>query len=139
MAQHDNLQIIRNIFEAWNKHDPARYVKLLDEKHVIESDTIPAPLTGREAGRQFMQMYVSAFPDLHFNIDQMLGDGDFVVTRWTTTGTQRGELMGIKPTNRRTVTHGCSVSQIKNGKPVHDWIYWDTGHLLRQLGVLPVP
>jgi predicted ester cyclase len=52
-------------------------------------------------------------------------------------GTQRGELMGIKPTNRRTVTHGCSVGQIKNGKAVHDWIYWDTGHLLRQLGVLP--
>ena len=45
--------------------------------------------------------------------------------------------MGIKPTNRRTVTHGCSVSQLKNGKAVHDWIYWDTGHLLRQLGVLP--
>ncbi len=69
----------------------------------------------------------------------MLGDGNFVVTRWTTTGTQRGELMGIKPTNRRAVTHGCSVSQIKDGKPVHDWIYWDTGYLLRQLGVSPAP
>jgi len=29
-------------------------VKLLDEKHVVESDTLPAPLTGRDAGRQFM-------------------------------------------------------------------------------------
>jgi hypothetical protein len=48
MAQHDNLQIVRNVFEAWNKHDVERYVKLLDEKHVIESDTIPAPLTGRD-------------------------------------------------------------------------------------------
>lgn len=37
------------------------------------------------------------------------------------TGTHRGELMGIKPTNRRTVTHGCSVGQLKNGKAVHDW------------------
>jgi hypothetical protein len=35
------------------------------------------------------------------------------------------------------VTHGCSVGQLKNGKAFHDWIYWDTGHLLRQLGVLP--
>jgi hypothetical protein len=41
-------------------------VKLLDEKYVVESDTLPATLTGRDAGRQFMQMYVSAFPDLHF-------------------------------------------------------------------------
>jgi hypothetical protein len=32
---------------------------------VVESDTIPAALTGREAGRQFMEMYVSAFPDLN--------------------------------------------------------------------------
>ncbi len=60
--------------------------------------TLPAPLTGRDAGRQFMQMYVSAFPDLHFDIDQIFGDGDFVATRWTATGTHRGELMGIKPT-----------------------------------------
>ncbi|HEY7869923.1 MAG TPA: nuclear transport factor 2 family protein, partial [Methylomirabilota bacterium] len=78
MAQQDNIQIVRNIFEAWNKHDPDRLGRLLDEKHVFESDTIPAALTGREAGRQFMQMYVSAFPDLHFDIDQVFGEGDFV-------------------------------------------------------------
>lgn len=139
MAQQDNIQIVRNIFEAWNKHDPDRLGKLLDEKHVFESDTIPAALTGREAGRQFMQMYVSAFPDLHFDIDQVFGEGDFVTARWTGRGTHRGELMGIGPTNRRTVTRGCTVVQIKGGKAVHEWIYWDTGHLLRQLGVGPSP
>ena len=76
MTSQDNIQIVRHIFEAWNKHDADRYVKLLDEKHVVESDTLPAPLTGRDAGRQFMQMYVSAFPDLHFDIDQIFGEGD---------------------------------------------------------------
>lgn len=137
MNRQDSIQIVRSIFEAWNRHDPDRYAKLLDEKHVVESDTLPASLTGREAGRQFMQMYVSAFPDLHFDIDQIFGEGDFVTTRWTAKGTHRGELMGIAATNRQTVTRGCSVSQIKDGRAVHDWIYWDTGHLLRQLGVLP--
>lgn len=34
-----------------------------------------------------------------------------------------GDLMGIPPTNRRAVTHGCTVGQFKNGKSVHDWIY----------------
>ncbi len=43
MTPQDNIQIVRNIFEAWNKHDPERYVRLLDEMHVIESDTVPAP------------------------------------------------------------------------------------------------
>lgn len=44
--------------------------------------------------------------------------------------------MGIAPTNRRTVTNGCSVIQLKNSRAAHEWLYWDTGHLLKQLGVL---
>ncbi len=63
-----------------------------------------------------MQMYVSAFPDLHFDIDQIFGDGDFVATRWTATGTHRGELMGIKPTNRRTVTQLSRSTQERQSR-----------------------
>ena len=139
MATQDNLKTAREDIEAWNKHDLERHTRLLDEKHVFESDTIPAAMVGREAGRQFMAVYLTGFPDLHFEVDQMLADGDFVVTRWTATGTHRGPLMGIPPTNRSAVTHGCTVSQFRDGKDVHDWIYWDTGNLLRQLGVIPGP
>jgi steroid delta-isomerase-like uncharacterized protein len=135
MPSQENIKLVRQIFEAWNAHDPDRYVKLLDEKWAVESDTLPATMSGREAARQFMQVYVTAFPDLHFELTQVLSDGDFVATRWTATGTHRGELMGIAPTQRRTVTRGCSVAQVKNGKLAHDWVYWDTGHLLKQLGV----
>ena len=49
MTQQDNIQIVRHIFEAWDEHDVGRYGKSLDEKHVVESDTLPAPLTGRDA------------------------------------------------------------------------------------------
>jgi predicted ester cyclase len=84
-----------------------------------------------------MEMYITAFPDLRFSVDQLLCSGDYVVTRYTATGTHRGDLMGIAPTNRRAETHGCTIAEIKNGKIVHGWIYWDTGHLLRQLGVMP--
>jgi steroid delta-isomerase-like uncharacterized protein len=136
MPTQDNIKIVRQVFEAWNAHDPERYAKLLDEKWALESDTVPATLNGRDAARQFMQIYVTAFPDLHFELPQVLGEGDFVVTRWTATGTHRGDLMGIPPTQRRVVTRGCSVSQVKNGKVAHDWNYWDTGHLLKQLGVM---
>jgi predicted ester cyclase len=47
--------------------------------------------------------------------------------------------MGIPPTNKRVVTHGCTVEEVRNGKLVREWIYWDTGNLLRQIGVLPSP
>jgi hypothetical protein len=47
--------------------------------------------------------------------------------------------MGIAPTDRPVEVHGCTVNEIKNGKAVHVWMYGDSGHLLRQLGVLPSP
>ena len=75
------------------------------------------------------------FPDLHFDMIQILADGEFVVSRWTAKGTHRGELMGIPPTNRRTIVNGCTVSQVRAGKIVHEWLFWDTGHLMKQLGV----
>ncbi len=137
MLQDENLQIVREAFDAWNAHDPNQLAKLLDEKYVAESDTLREPIIGREAGRQVMQMYIRAFPDLHLAVDQMIASGDDVVTRWTATGTHRGELMGIAATNQPAVTHGCSVFELRSGKLVREWVYWDTGHLLRQLGVLP--
>lgn len=137
MSEQDNLKIAREGFDTWNAHDPNRYGKLLDENHVWESDTVPAPVMGREAVLQLMQMYFRAFPDLHFEIDQMLASGEYVVTRYTATGTHRGELMGIPATNKLAKTRGCTVSKIQNGKLVHGWVYWDTGALMRQLGVLP--
>jgi steroid delta-isomerase-like uncharacterized protein len=139
MSEQENMNLGRQVIDAWNAHDPERLVKQTDEKYMAESDTIPAPITGVQGIREFMKVYVTAFPDIHFTIDQMFADGDFVVTRWTATGTHGGVLMGIPATNRKTVTRGCTVSQYTDGKVVHDWIYWDTGNLLRQLGVLPGP
>jgi steroid delta-isomerase-like uncharacterized protein len=137
MAEQDNLRLARESIEAWSAHDPTRLAKIVDEKFVAESDTLPAPVIGPQGLAQFMSVYVAAFPDLRFEIQQQLTDGDFVITRWVATGTHRGVLMDLQPTNRRAVTHGCTVTQFRKGKSVHDWIYWDSGNLLRQLGVLP--
>lgn len=139
MTEQENLQVARRVFEAWNAHDPNRYASLLDQGHVWETDTQPHPVRGRDAARQAMQMYLTAFPDLHFDIEQMLASGNYVVTRWRARGTQHGELMGIAPTHRRIEVRGCTVTELRNGKSAHVWVYWDTGHLLRQLGVLPSP
>lgn len=140
MGEQDNLRIVREAFEAWNAHEPKQHSALLDQQYVLESDTVPSPLRGQEAYRQFMEMYLRAFPDLHFDIEQMLASGDHVITRWHSSGTHQGELMGIPPTGRRGEgIHGCSIIQIRNGKISHEWLFWDTATLLRQLGVLPAP
>src|SRR5215470_7375483 len=117
MSEQDNLRTTRNAFDAWNAQDPDRYVTYLDEKWIAESDTMPAPVRGHAAAKEFMSLYVTAFPDLHFDIDQMLANGEFVVTRWTATGTHRGPLMGIPPTNRKASRTGATSRSSRMASP----------------------
>ena len=138
MAASDNVTIARRGFEAWNAHDIDGWIKVLDANQVTESDTIPGgSVKGHEAARAFMQMYLRAFPDLRFRIDQMSAADQCVVTRYTASGTHKGDLAGIPATGRHAEIHGCTVAEYKNGRIVRQWMYWDSGHLLRQLGVLP--
>lgn len=134
----ENIQVVREVFAAWNAHDADRLTALLGEEFESKSDAWPAPIRGREAQRELMRTYVTAFPDLRFDVEQLLPSGDYVISRWHATGTHRGELMGIPPTNRRGEgIQGCTVAEVRNGEIVREWVYWDVATLLRQLGVMP--
>jgi len=103
MAGQENLQIVREIFAAWNAHDIEAFVKRLDQKTTWESDAFSAPFSGHEGARQFFKLYVGAFPDLHLDIEQILAVDPYVIVRWRSTGTHFGKT-------RRYSTH-CSQSQ----------------------------
>lgn len=139
MPERENLRLAQRGFDAWNAHDAERYGSLLSEDHVAESDIFSAPLRGRQAAIDDAQRYFRAFPDLHFDVEQMMANGDHVVIRWRARGTHRGDLMGIPPTNRQAIMHGCTFNELKDGRIARAWVYWDTGHLLRQLGLLAEP
>lgn len=138
MTEHDNVRVAREAFDAWNAHDAGRYVRLLDSDFVAESDALPEPVRGSDAQREVVEMFLRAFPDLTFTIQELLPVGDRVVARWEAAGTHRGELMGLPPTNRRTAgINGCTVMQVRNGRLLREWVYWDTARMLRQLGAIP--
>ena len=69
----------------------------------------------------------------------MIASGDYVVFWFRLTGTHRGELWGIQPTNRQVALDDCVVYEIRNGKLVHLRDYWDTATVLRQLGATVLP
>jgi len=54
MSEAENLQLARKMWDTWNTHDPASYLKLLDEKYTLESDTVPQPIRGLEAARNLI-------------------------------------------------------------------------------------
>ena len=138
MAGPDTLHIVRELFAAWNAHDAEAFVKRLDAKTRWESDAFPELYSGHEGARKLFTLYLTAFPDLHFDIEQIVAAGDsYVVVRWRSSGTHRGPLATIPATGRKASNHGCTVMEIKNQRVERVWVYFDNVHLLRQLGVLP--
>jgi steroid delta-isomerase-like uncharacterized protein len=132
-----NLAAVRKSTELWNAHDAKGVAALLSEDYVLESDTLPAPVRGRKATADMVQMYLNAFPDLHLDIESLHAAGNLVISRWRCVGTQRGDLQGIPPTNKKSEIHGCTVSEFNEGKVIREWVYWDRAKMLENLGVLP--
>jgi len=89
---------------------------------------------GHEAYRQLGAAYFSAFPDIHFTIEDMLAEEDKVVIRYTTRATHRGELMGILPTGKQVTVSGISIYRIASGKIVEEWDSYDNLGVMQQLG-----
>ncbi len=93
--------------------------------------------TGREAFRAQWRTWRTAFPDIHFAVEELVAEGNKVVTRWTMTGTHRGPFWRVPGTGRRVTVTGMSLDRIEDGRIVAGFDAWDELGLRRQLGMLP--
>ena len=128
----------RAIEEGWNQGK----LEVFDEVDAPEYvDHAPAPGQGPgvEGYKQAVQMTRAAFPDLQITVEDMIAEGDLVVTRWTARGTHQGEYMGIPASGKSVQVTGVNIGRFENGKVVENWANSDQLGLLQQLGVLPAP
>ena len=94
-------------------------------------------IQGTEEARQFLSTYLSAFPDMHVSVEDVIAEGDKAVTRWTISGTHQGELMGIAPTNEQIEIKGITIHRIEGDKIAEEWERYDNLGIMQQLGVVP--
>ena len=137
MSTEQNKANDRRLIEELNRGN----VNVYDELNVPDYVGHEASTTrqGLEANKQFVSAYLTAFPDLHFTIEEQIAEGDKSVTRWTARGTHRGELMGIPPTGKQVTVTGITIVHWSNGKSVESWLNFDALGMLQQLGVVPAP
>jgi steroid delta-isomerase-like uncharacterized protein len=99
------------------------------------------PLHGQQQGRQglldVVKMMRTAFPDMHWTIAETIVEGDKVVSRFTWTGTQQGEFLGIPATGRAVCVKGVVIDRVVNGWMKDSRILMDTLGMMQQLGVIP--
>jgi steroid delta-isomerase-like uncharacterized protein len=127
-------RILEEIFGAGN-YDVAD--ELLQKDAIGHDPALPEPVKGPEGLKESARGYRAAFPDLMASIDQMVGEGDLVATRWTCRGTHKGELFGIAPTGKQVTVTGITIDRYVDGKLAESWTNWDTLGLMQQLGAVP--
>ena len=75
--------------------------------------------------------------DWRMTIDELIGEGDRIMVRWTFHGTHQGELSGLPPTHKPVTYSGINIFRIADGKIAEIWDIYDRLWLWQQLGVLP--
>lgn len=129
-------QLSKKIFQAWNEKNPENLLPLFREDYV-DHTAPPDASPGLDWVKMQYEIYTTAFPDIHFEIDDVVEDGDRVGERITVTGTHQGDLMGIPPTGKRVEVPAMAIHRAEDGKCVEVWFYLDEMALMQQLGVIP--
>jgi steroid delta-isomerase-like uncharacterized protein len=131
----------RELQELWSEGNLAVADEIFAPNFVSHQHSRPDEqgVHGVAAYKAFVRQIHEAFPDLHYVLEDQIAEGDKVMTRNVATGTQKGSLMGIDPTNKRAQWAGISIDRIEQGKIVENWVSWDMMGMLQQLGVVSLP
>lgn len=129
-----NRALSSRYYEAWNSGDLAIPDEIFAETFFINDPGSPVPLVmGPNGVKGRMRDYRAAFPDLEIEVEDVVGEGDRVATRWTLRGTHLGVFAGFEATGRRIEVPGITIHRADGGLIVEAWVNWDTLGMRRQL------
>lgn len=103
----------------------------------IEHVPFPGQGPGREGLKFVLNSMFIGFPDMHWTVHEQIAEGEKVVTRFTWTGTHKGDFMGIPPTNKTVEVWGVVIDVVSNKLFAESRIIMDSISLLHQLGAIP--
>jgi steroid delta-isomerase-like uncharacterized protein len=129
-----------------NKALARRAWELADNPDILEEVYAPdvvwhepdQEIRGLEQAKKFVSAYKTAFPDMKITVEDVIAEGDKLVSRVTLRGTHQGKTEEFgPPTGRQIEGGGITISRIEGGKIVEDWDSYDNLTTLQQLGLAP--
>ena len=126
-----NKEFYRHYIEdLWVKHDPSAVERYLAPNYVEHNQALPP---GRDGRWKFVSEVITAFPDYHPEIQEVVADGDRLVARVQWTGTQDGPYRGRPPTHNKLVWSTADFYRFENGKIAE---HWDVVNILPRMVAL---
>ena len=122
--------------QAWEDLDAVALAADYADDATVDSPLAGGSATGRDAIEKLYVTYFAAFPDLQFEHEMLLIDGDDVAHLLRVTGTDSGGFMGMAPT-RRKITFRCGFFYtVRDGSIARERRVYDFTGLLIQVGLL---
>jgi steroid delta-isomerase-like uncharacterized protein len=133
--QEANKQLVRDYFErCWNQKDLDFGRGFIAEDYNFHMELPDGAPRGFAGWYQGVGEYLKAFPDCHWDIRQIVAEGDLVAVRTVWTGTHSAEYMGVPATGKRVWSANVDFYRIQNGFFVEHWDVPDYLSQLKQIG-----
>ena len=134
-----NKATFKDFQDAINTGDAELISKTIDEvfnPDVLIRTPLPVEATGAQAMKDVFGKLLRAFPDLHVAVEDVIAEGDKVVSRNVVTGTHQGEYMGLPPTGKSVTYNEIFILRFVNGRIAETWGVVDVLSQMRQLGAI---
>ena len=132
-----NKAVIRRfVDEVQNKKSADAFDELNDPAFVNFSSPPGVP-SDRDGSKAYLFGFLNAFPDSTWTIDDMIAEGDQVVTKKTLRGTHSGPLGDIPPTGQPVTLQFVDIMRVRDGRIVEHWMTMDQLSFMQQLGLIP--
>jgi predicted ester cyclase len=136
MSAEENKALVRRFYEeVWDKGNTEFAFEVFAEDYVRHDFRSTPAVPGPAGQKKIADDFRAAFPDLRVTVDLVFGEEDWVVGRWTATGTNLGSWGATEPTGRRVTFSAANIYRFENGKVAEIWNHRDDLGLQEQLGV----
>lgn len=134
MSEEANKSIVHEYIDTWNRGDIDGLADYWSPDIIHHTRSLRQ---NADDVKNVLSDFMSAFPDLHFKIDDIVVQGDRVATRMTASGTHTGAYMGVPATGKNINCTVMGIVRLQDGKIVEHWGVTDELAMLAQLGLLP--
>jgi len=134
-------ETLDGVQEAWNSHSPEGLLRFYRRDARVFDPSYPEPLTDVAAIEKDAADFVSAFPDLTFEVDRVLEGGGALALEGTASGTHTRPWQlptGLVPATNRCIRFSWVASYHIDGEGLiqEERRYYDVAGVLQQLGLM---
>ena len=140
MSTNEQKALFHRWLHTWHHEDLDQIdFRQLATDDFVRHDPNMGETHGPDGERELVLMYRAAFPDLTFEVEHLVAEGDMVVAHLTARGTHRGELLGIPPTEQEVSVSVMDLFRVADGKIAEQWTVMDALGMMQRLGAIPTP